>query len=274
MKKVSLWEKIESKELFITVKNGYPCCSSWLDHWTKHTGRTPAWCRGCRVRLPAEDLVGGHVVKVNSSDRRWYIVPLCSACNNSHPFEFKVKLKDLALADECTQEAEKMKKTIKSAYSFRITPELKEVLRRTAERKETSEGTIIRTALKNYFIHEDKVEDSYSFLNHLSHFPAHGKAKSFYEITQLEFEKAVANFHPDIRQILFGKNHTRFVEWLKKQPVFLQKRFRDTDDPEEAADIITRFKESNPSAPSESSESSDKSDKSVKSVKSEESENE
>ena len=66
----------------------------------------------------------------------------------------------------------------------------------------------------------------------------------FYEIIQLEFEKAVKNFHPDIREILFGEKRTQFIEWLKNQPVFLQKQFRDSSDPEEAADIITRFKES------------------------------
>ena len=108
IKMASLWEMIKSREIPVTVKSikgtavhSCSCCESWRDHWTKHTGFTPAWCRGCRAKLPAEDLVGGHVVKVNSSDRRWYIVPLCSACNNSDPFEFEVKLKDLVLADEC-----------------------------------------------------------------------------------------------------------------------------------------------------------------------------
>ena len=139
-----------------------------------------------------------------------------------------------------------MKKIIK--YCFRIEPGIYENLLRTAEKEGISEDTVVCRALENYF----KDNDPYSFLNQLSH-SKNGKVGMFYEIRQLEFEKAVKNFHPDIREILFGENRTQFIEWLKNQPVFLQKHFRDTDDPEEAADIITRFKssvQSDPSVPS------------------------
>ena len=139
-----------------------------------------------------------------------------------------------------------MDKENKLPYSFRIEPELKEKLRETAEKKGISEGTIIRRALKNYF----QNNDPYDFLTCLSHFPVHEKAGAFYEIMQREFEKAVMGFHTDVWEIISGKGQTKFVEWLRNQPVFVQKRFRDTDDPEEAADIITRFKESNPSVKS------------------------
>ena len=33
------------------------------------------------------DLVGAHVQKVNSNDKKWYIVPLCKSCNQKNePF--------------------------------------------------------------------------------------------------------------------------------------------------------------------------------------------
>ena len=86
-----LWERILSGDVFITVKSTkYNSC---LSDWVKHKGFHPVWCRGCGSRT--KDLVGRYVIKVNSSDRKWYSVPLCSSCNNSAPFEFKVKLKDL-----------------------------------------------------------------------------------------------------------------------------------------------------------------------------------
>ena len=43
-----------------------------------------------------------------------------------------------------------MKKEIKQAYSFRITRELREKLQKAAKKKEVSEGTIIRMALKKF----------------------------------------------------------------------------------------------------------------------------
>ena len=56
-----------------------PGYSSWLEYWKSKTGQNPYYCstRGCY----GTDLVGGHVQKANSSDNRWYIVPLCRACN-------------------------------------------------------------------------------------------------------------------------------------------------------------------------------------------------
>lgn len=97
-----------AKEIQVTVKsrqgtkdNDCKCCGSWRAHWTKHFGYSPSRCRGCGAKLPAEDLVGGHVIKVKSTDHKWYVVPLCKSCNNSEPFEFDVKLKDLVWVEEC-----------------------------------------------------------------------------------------------------------------------------------------------------------------------------
>ena len=46
-----------------SVPSGY---NSWLDYWEKQTGKTVSICgvRGCSD----SDLVGGHVMKVNSTD--------------------------------------------------------------------------------------------------------------------------------------------------------------------------------------------------------------
>ena len=43
-----------------------------------------------------------------------------------------------------------MKKDVKQAYSFRITRELREKLQKAAQKKEVSEGVIIRMALKKF----------------------------------------------------------------------------------------------------------------------------
>lgn len=53
--------------------------SSWLDYWEKQTGTKKFTCgaSGCSN----SDLVGAHVQKANSSDKSWYITPLCKACN-------------------------------------------------------------------------------------------------------------------------------------------------------------------------------------------------
>lgn len=58
------------------VPSGY---DSWLDYWEKQTGKTVSICgvRGCSD----SDLVGGHVMKVNSTDKHYYITPICRSCN-------------------------------------------------------------------------------------------------------------------------------------------------------------------------------------------------
>lgn len=56
--------------------NGY---SSWLDYWKAQTGENPYICS--EVDCSNTGLVGAHVQKAYGSDRNWYIVPLCSSCN-------------------------------------------------------------------------------------------------------------------------------------------------------------------------------------------------
>lgn len=56
-------------------------CGSWIKHWENFYGKpAPGLCAvdGCHGR----DIVGGHVQKVDSDDRRTYIAPICRNCNN------------------------------------------------------------------------------------------------------------------------------------------------------------------------------------------------
>ncbi|HQO10552.1 MAG TPA: hypothetical protein PLK90_00825 [Clostridiales bacterium] len=56
-------------------------CKSWIDHWEKYTDKNSYYCSVNSCLEKATD--GAHVVKVNSDDRNWYIVPLCHAHNLS-----------------------------------------------------------------------------------------------------------------------------------------------------------------------------------------------
>jgi len=55
-------------------------CGSWLKHWEKISGNTASYCSayGCSVKI---DLVGAHIQKANSTDSKWYIIPLCKTHN-------------------------------------------------------------------------------------------------------------------------------------------------------------------------------------------------
>lgn len=80
-------------------------CLTWIEHWNINKypkqDKKAGFCRGCKAKT--SDLVGGHVIKINSSDRKRYIVPLCSSCNNTKNLEFEVKESDLVSAncDKC-----------------------------------------------------------------------------------------------------------------------------------------------------------------------------
>ncbi len=56
-------------------------CGSWLKHWEKFSGQTAEYCpvAGCSNK----DLAGAHVQKAEGWDDKWYILPLCSAHNQS-----------------------------------------------------------------------------------------------------------------------------------------------------------------------------------------------
>lgn len=56
-------------------------CTSWIKHWEKFSGQSALFCSayGCMTR---SGLVGAHVQK-NTTDMKWYIIPLCSAHNQT-----------------------------------------------------------------------------------------------------------------------------------------------------------------------------------------------
>ena len=57
-------------------------CGSWLNHQINYSGQTlPPTCPvlGC-YKKPE---LGAHVQKANSSDRKWYIIPLCTSHNSA-----------------------------------------------------------------------------------------------------------------------------------------------------------------------------------------------
>ncbi len=60
-----------------TRPNGY---NSWLEYWESQIGLKAHECfaKDCYSR---NYLVGAHVQKVSSDDKAWYIIPLCSSCN-------------------------------------------------------------------------------------------------------------------------------------------------------------------------------------------------
>ena len=54
-------------------------CGSWLKHWGNFSSQTANYCmvNGCSQKPE----VGGHVQRDDSSDKSWYVVPLCKTCN-------------------------------------------------------------------------------------------------------------------------------------------------------------------------------------------------
>lgn len=55
-------------------------CGSWLNHWKNYSGQSlPSYCPEEKCTQKPE--VGAHVQRDSSSDRSWYIVPLCKAHN-------------------------------------------------------------------------------------------------------------------------------------------------------------------------------------------------
>lgn len=53
--------------------------SSWLDYWEEQAGSTKTVCGA--GSCGNKDQVDAHVQKADRSDKKWYITPLCKACN-------------------------------------------------------------------------------------------------------------------------------------------------------------------------------------------------
>ena len=65
----------------------------WKKYWENKTGRKfgVCSCRGCTEK--ATD--GSHVQEEDADDKKWYIVPLCHACNTGREDPFDVLKNDL-----------------------------------------------------------------------------------------------------------------------------------------------------------------------------------
>lgn len=55
-------------------------CASWINHWENFSKQVTLKCVviGCNNNYS----VGGHVQKKSEADCSWYIIPICSECNN------------------------------------------------------------------------------------------------------------------------------------------------------------------------------------------------
>ena len=55
---------------------------TWLEHWKDHAVKHAGYCHASDCHeFGRENLVGAHVIRCDSPDRTWYIVPLCRGCN-------------------------------------------------------------------------------------------------------------------------------------------------------------------------------------------------
>ena len=73
-------------------------CESWKQHWWNYSGQalsrllgTDLECKriGCSANEGTSAIDGAHIQMVDSGDQKWYIVPLCRECNQSHD-EFEI----------------------------------------------------------------------------------------------------------------------------------------------------------------------------------------
>lgn len=73
--------------------------TSWKQYWEVSVGRKPGFefagvrlysCPFCGNVVDYDDIVGGHVMKVNSLDKKWYILPICDRCNKQPDLEAEV----------------------------------------------------------------------------------------------------------------------------------------------------------------------------------------
>jgi hypothetical protein len=56
-------------------------CGNWLQHWKNFSSQMVTYC--CVITCIKKDLVGAHVQKADSTDKNWYIIPLCQTHNQS-----------------------------------------------------------------------------------------------------------------------------------------------------------------------------------------------
>ena len=76
---------------------------SWLQFWEHFAGKTITRdkkykCPACGESVLGSKFDGCHVQKVDSTDPKWYIAPLCDACNQRKD-EPDVSVKLVSVAD-------------------------------------------------------------------------------------------------------------------------------------------------------------------------------
>lgn len=79
-------------------------CGSWLAHWKNFSGQAlPTYCP--EEKCTNKPVVGAHVQKASTTDRSWYIVPLCSVHNGkrgeSITISDSVKLVSANVSETC-----------------------------------------------------------------------------------------------------------------------------------------------------------------------------
>lgn len=94
---------IRSSKISPNPPSNFP---SWIDYWKDyHTWWTSITfdvlaeygykCPMCGKLVPLNLVVGGHVQKVDSEDKHWYIYPICDSCNKQPG---KVSVEDITEA--------------------------------------------------------------------------------------------------------------------------------------------------------------------------------
>jgi hypothetical protein len=76
-------------------------CGSWLQHWKNFSGQIVTFCS--EKNCTNKDIVGAHVQKANSTNKSWYIIPLCQSHNKS--------TSDLETVESCTLVSANKKET-------------------------------------------------------------------------------------------------------------------------------------------------------------------
>jgi hypothetical protein len=67
----------------------YTCkCKSWFAHWKNFSNQNILKCAVLNCNNLAE--FGGHIQKISLADRHWYIIPICSHCNNQFGKELEI----------------------------------------------------------------------------------------------------------------------------------------------------------------------------------------
>ena len=96
--------KVKVKNINGTARFKEPSCGckTWLEHWVQNSGyNLKDFCRRCHSHVVKDELVGGHVMKVNSADKDYYIVPICRKCNGKKDKIFEVEEEILVAVTVC-----------------------------------------------------------------------------------------------------------------------------------------------------------------------------